>query len=191
MATWKMPYFNRPYPQQWTAQNLVMNLKSRDASFGVRFIMPVDQYQKTMRSGKYAILIILLTFISLFFTEIIQKKKVHFLQYLLIGAAMTVYYTLLLSFSEQLGFNAAYLIASIATIVLIGFFIAGVLKHKKPALVFAAILSVFYSFIYVIIQLQDLALLFGSVGLFLIIAIIMFLSARIDWNKDSSAGIVV
>jgi inner membrane protein len=191
MATWKMPYFNRPYPQQWTAENSIMNVKSRDASFGVRFIMPVDQYQKTMRSAKYAILIILLTFISLFFTEVIQKRKVHFLQYLLIGAAMTVYYTLLLSFSEQMGFAIAYLIASIATIVLIGFFIAGVLKHRKPAIVFAAILSVFYSFIYVIIQLQDLALLFGSVGLFVIIAIMMFLSARIDWNKDSSAGLVV
>jgi inner membrane protein len=104
---------------------------------------------------------------------------------------MIVYYTLLLSLSEQMGFTAAYLIASIATIVLIGFFIAAVLKHRKPALVFAAILSIFYSFIYVIIQLQDLALLFGSVGLFLIIAIMMFLSARIDWNKDSSAGLVV
>lgn len=190
-ATWKMPYFNRPYAQQWTAENSIMDVKTSDASFGVKFILPVDQYQKTMRSAKYAILIILLTFISLFFTEIIQKRKVHFLQYLLIGAAMTVYYTLLLSFSEQMGFTAAYLIASVATIALIGFFIAAVLKSKKPAMVFAAILSIFYSFIYVIIQLQDLALLFGSVGLFLIIAVMMFLSARIDWNKDSSAELAV
>jgi inner membrane protein len=191
MATWKMPYFNRPYPQQWTAENSIMNVKTRNASFGVKFILPVDQYQKTMRSAKYAILIILLTFISLFFTEIIQKRKVHFLQYMLIGAAMTVYYSLLLSFSEQMGFTVAYLIASIATIVLVGLFIAAVLKHRKPAIVFAAILSVFYSFIYVIIQLQDLALLFGSVGLFIIIGIMMFLSARIDWNKDPSAESVV
>lgn len=190
-ATWKMPYFNRPYAQQWTAVNSIMDVKTSDASFGVKFILPVDQYQKTMRSAKYAILIILLTFISLFFTEIIQKRKVHFLQYLLIGAAMTVYYTLLLSFSEQMGFTAAYLIASIATIALNGFFIAAVLKSKKPTMVFAAILSVFYSFIYVIIQLQDLALLFGSVGLFLIIAVMMFLSARIDWNKESSAELAV
>ncbi|RYY25038.1 MAG: cell envelope integrity protein CreD [Sphingobacteriaceae bacterium] len=191
MATWKMPYFNRPYAQQWMAENSIIDVKTSDASFGVKFILPVDQYQKTMRSAKYAILIILLTFISLFFTEIIQKRKVHFLQYLLIGAAMTVYYTLLLSFSEQMGFTAAYLIASVATIVLIGFFIAGVLKSRKPAMVFAAILSVFYSFIYVIIQLQDLALLFGSVGLFLIIAVMMFLSAKINWSKDSAAELAV
>ena len=190
-AIWKMPYFNRPYAQQWTSENSIMDVKTGDASFGVKFILPVDQYQKTMRSAKYAILIILLTFISLFFTEIIQKRKVHFLQYLLIGAAMTVYYTLLLSFSEQMGFAIAYLIASVATIALIGFFIAAVLKNRKPAMVFAAILSIFYSFIYVIIQLQDLALLFGSVGLFLIIAVMMFLSARIDWNKDSSAELAV
>lgn len=185
-ATWRMPYFNRPYAQQWMAVNSQMNAEASDASFGVKFILPVDQYQKTMRSAKYAILIILLTFISLFFTEIIQKRRVHFLQYLLIGAAMTVYYTLLLSFSEQMGFMVAYLIASMATIALIGFFVASVLKNRKPAIVFAAILSIFYSFIYVIIQLQDLALLFGSVGLFLIIAVMMFFSARIDWNKDST-----
>ena len=190
-ATWKMPYFNRPYAQQWTSENSIMDVKTSDASFGVKFILPVDQYQKTMRSAKYAILIILLTFISLFFTEIIQKRKVHFLQYLLIGAAMTVYYTLLLSFSEQMGFAVAYLIASVATIALIGFFIAAVLKNRKPAMVFAAILSVFYSFIYVIIQLQDLALLFGSVGLFVIIAVMMFLSSKIDWNKGSSAELAV
>jgi len=190
-ATWKMPYFNRPYAQQWTAENSIIDVKTSDASFGVKFILPVDQYQKTTRSAKYAILIILLTFISLFFTEIIQKKKVHFLQYLLIGAAMIVYYTLLLSFSEQTGFAVAYLIASVATIALIGFYIVAILKNRKPAMIFTAILSVFYSFIYVIIQLQDLALLFGSIGLFLIIAVMMFLSARIDWNRDSSAELAV
>lgn len=186
-----MPYFNRPFPQQWTEENSVVDAKSSDPSFGVKFILPVDQYQKTMRSAKYAILIILLTFISLFFTELLNKKKVHFLQYVLIGSAMIVYYTLLLSFSEQMGFTVAYLIASVATVMLISTFIAVVLKNRKPAIIFATILGVFYSFIYVIIQLQDLALLFGSVGLFLIIGVMMFLSARIDWNKGPSAELAV
>jgi inner membrane protein len=183
MATWKLPYFNRPFPQQWVEENTVLNTGKNEASFGVKFILPVDQYQKTMRSAKYAILIILLTFISLFFTEFLNKRKVHLLQYVLIGAAMTIYYTLLLSFSEQVGFNIAYLIASIATVTLIGIFISALLKNKKPALIFVGILTIFYSFIYVIIQLQDLALLFGSVGLFLTVAALMLLSSKIDWNK--------
>ena len=136
-----------------------------------------------MRSAKYAILVILLTFISLFLTEFFNKRKVHLLQYILIGAAMTIYYTLLLSFSEQVGFKLAYLIASAATILLVSVFIASLIKSIKPAIIFAGILTVFYSFIYIIIQLQDLALLFGSVGLFIIIALLMHFLGKIDWEK--------
>jgi inner membrane protein len=188
-ATWKMPYFNRPFPQQWEDVNTQINTEKSGGAFGVKFILPVDQYQKTMRSAKYSILIILLTFISLFFTEMLNKKKVHLLQYVLIGAAMTIYYTLLLSFTERVGFNYAYLIASLATVTLISVFIAMLLNNKKPALIFGAILSVFYGFIYVIIQLQDLALLFGSIGLFFIIAVLMYLSAKMDWTKRTEQEI--
>jgi inner membrane protein len=185
-ATWKMPYFSRVYPQQWIEEKTVFAADKSDSTFGVKFILPVDQYQKTMRSAKYSILVILLTFISLFFSELINKKKIHLLQYVLIGAAMTIYYTLLLSFSEQVGFNSAYLIASAATIILIGLFIATVLKNRRPAIVFAGILTVFYSFIFVIIQLQDLALLFGSIGLFIIVSVLMYLSSRMEWTKSSA-----
>lgn len=182
-AAWKMPYFNRPFPQQWVETSSSLNITNKDATFGVKFLLPIDQYQKTMRTAKYAILIILLTFVSLFFTELLNKKKVHLLQYILIGAAMTIYYTLLLSFSEQVGFNIAYLIASVATVTLIATFIAALLKNPKAALVFGSILTIFYGFIFVIIQLQDLALLFGSIGLFIIISSMMYLSAKIDWSK--------
>jgi inner membrane protein len=185
-ANWKMPYFNRPFPQQWEEVNSVLKTDDK-ASFGVKFMLPVDQYQKTMRTAKYSFLIILLTFISLLFTEMIQNKKVHLLQYVLIGAAMIIYYTLLLSFSEQVGFNYAYLIASVCTIVLIGLFMASLLKNKKAALILSSILSIFYGFIFIIIQLQDLALLYGSIGLFIIVATIMYLSSKIDWSKKQSA----
>lgn len=181
-ATWKMPYFNRPFPQQWEDVNSVLRVDDK-ASFGVKFMLPVDQYQKTIRTAKYSFLIILLTFISLLFTEMIQKKKIHVLQYVLIGAAMVIYYSLLLSFSEQVGFNMAYLIASVSTIVLIGLFIASLLKNKKTAILFSTILSVFYGFIFIIIQLQDLALLYGSIGLFIIVATLMYLSSKMDWSK--------
>ena len=204
-ANWKLPFYNRPFPQQWMAEQTIINTviggaekdlppsietavnpdkQTNDAYFGVNFKLPVDQYQKTMRSAKYSILVVLLTFLSLFFTELLYKRKVHLLQYVLIGAAMVIYYTLLLAFSEQVGFNMAYVIASIATVALVSSFITVLLKDKKPALIFGGILSIFYTFIYVIIQLQDLALLFGSVGLFVTVAVLMYLSTRIDWSKE-------
>lgn len=196
-ADWLLSYYNRPYPQQWEGDKIITPKKDKndsdlssekadDNTFGVKFIVPVDQYQKTMRTAKYAILIIMLTFISLFFMEFLQKKKIHLLQYILISAAMIVYYTLLLSFSERVGFNIAYLIASLSTILLISSFIKALLKSIKPALIFAAILSIFYGFIFVIIQLQDLALLSGSIALFVVVAVLMYLSAKIDWSKKSS-----
>jgi len=194
-AAWNLPYYNRPYPQQWTEENTVLNTadtvvkgsnnSDTRAVFGVDFLLPVDQYQKTTRTTKYAILVILLSFLSLFFTELLNKKSVHFLQYVLIGAAMTIYYTLLLSLSEQVGFNIAYIIASVATTGLIGTFIWSLLKNSKAALLFAGILTVFYSFIFVILQLQDMALLVGSVGLFVIIAALMYLSQKISWDKNN------
>ena len=202
-ATWKMPYYNRPYPQQWIEENTILNpadtlVKGSNnsdtrAAFGVDFLLPVDQYQKTTRAAKYAILVILLSFLSLFFTELLNKKSVHFLQYVLIGASMTIYYTLLLALSEQMGFNIAYIIASGATISLIGTFIWSLLKNSKAALLFAGILTVFYGFIFVILQLQDMALLVGSVGLFVIIAALMYLSQKISWekNKEEEPGTVL
>jgi inner membrane protein len=196
-ATWKMPYYNRPYPQQWIEENTVLNTTDTQvqgtnnsdsrAVFGVDFLLPVDQYQKTLRTAKYAILVILLSFLSLFFTELLNKQRVHFLQYVLIGAAMTIYYILLLSLSEQVGFNLAYIIASAATIGLIGTFIWSLLKNRKAALLFAGILTMFYSFIFVILQLQDLALLVGSIGLFVIVALLMYLSQKITIKKHDHA----
>src|SRR5690606_33124410 len=157
--------------------------------FGIQFLQPVDHYQKAERTAKYAILIIVLTFVALFFAEVITKRRIHIIQYVLIGAAMIVYYTLLLSFSEHVGFNAAYAIASVATIALIGGFIAKLLRRRRVALIFSAILAIFYVFIFVIIQLQDMALLFGSIGLFITVALLMYFSGRINWASDGTEGV--
>ena len=184
-AHWRMLYYNRPFPQQWAGDDTLLNnhAKQTQASFGVKLRLPVDEYQKTTRTSKYAILIILLTFISLFLTELIRKQRIHSFNYILIGAAMIVYYILLLSFSEQIGFAYAYLVASVATVGLITAFIASLLKTKLAAVVFACILSVFYVFIYVIIQLEDFALMLGSIALFIIIAVLMYFSRKINWDK--------
>jgi inner membrane protein len=184
-AHWRMLYYNRPFPQQWAGDDSLLNntTKQKNSAFGVKLRLPVDEYQKTTRTSKYSILIILLTFISLFLTELIRKQKIHSFNYILIGAAMVIYYTLLLSFSEQIGFTGAYLVASAATVALITTFIASLLKNKLAALVFACILSVFYTFIFVIIQLEDLALMIGSIALFIIIAVLMYFSRKINWDR--------
>lgn len=188
-GNWKMSGFNRPFPQQWEGGTKSLSDQNKaKASFGVKFLLPVDQYQKTMRSAKYSILIILLSFISLFFIELLKKIKVNLLQYVLTGVAMVIYYSLLLSFTEQIGFTIAYLVASIATILLVSTFIGAFLRNRKTAFAFAGILSVFYTFIYVIIQLQDMALLFGSIGLFITIACLMYFSVKINWNKNQPAA---
>ncbi len=185
-AKWHMMYYNRPFPQQWVNNDTVLTAKKERANavFGVRMQLPIDQYRKILRTTKYSTLIILLTFISLFLAEIIKKQRVHVFNYILIGAAMVVYYTLLLSFAEQVGYNWAYLISSVSTIVLIAVFTASLLKQQTVAILFTFILSVFYGFIFIIIQLETLSLLFGSVALFIIVATLMYFSRRISWDRE-------
>lgn len=179
-ATWKVLHFNRPFSQQWTEDN--QNLSGAD--FGVKLLVPVDQYQKSMRTSKYGVLIIVLTFISLFMVEVTQKIRIHPFQYILIGAALIIYYSLLLSISEQLGYDLAYLLASSATVLLITFYSISFLRKIRLAVLLSLLLTIFYSFIFVIIQLQDFSLLIGSIGLFLIIGILMFFSRKISWYKE-------
>lgn len=184
-ARWRMLYYNRPFPQQWiNGDSVLTNKKANEqASFGVKLRLPVDQYQKTTRTTKYSTLIILLTFVSLFFTELIRRQRVHIFNYILIGVAMIIYYILLLSFAERFGYNIAYLIASVATIGLISVFTASLLQNKQMALLFAFILTAFYGFIFILIQLEQLSLMIGSVLLFFIIALLMYFSRKINWEK--------
>ena len=151
------------------------------SAFGVILLSPFDAYAQTMRSLKYAILVIALTFFAYFFTEIFQRRPVHPLQYILIGMALVVFYALLLSFSEYILFPTAYIIASSATIILLSWYTYSIFKKWKTSVIFAFLLSVLYLFIYVLIQMQDNALLFGSIGLFALLTLAMYLSKKIDW----------
>ncbi|NJN42383.1 MAG: cell envelope integrity protein CreD [Flammeovirgaceae bacterium] len=178
-ASWKILHFNRPFSQQWTEDDV--NLSG--ANFGVKLLVPVDQYQKSIRTSKYGVLIIILTFISLFLVEVTQKLRIHPFQYILIGVALIVYYSLLLSISEQLGYNVSYFISSAATILLISLYSLSFLRKMKLTVLLSILLAIFYSFIFVIIQMQDYSLLIGSIGLFLIVGVLMFFSRKIAWYK--------
>lgn len=179
-ADWKISQFNRDFPKISVNSS---NIKyAVDASaFGVVLLSPFDAYAQTMRSLKYAILVIALTFFAYFFTEIFQRRPVHPLQYILIGMALVVFYTLLLSLSEYILFSTAYLTAAAATVILLGWYTYSIFKKGKTTFIFALLLSALYTFIYVLIQMQDNALLFGSIGLFILLALAMYLSRKIDW----------
>ncbi len=186
-AQWKSLSFKRKFPQQWRETRSAKNDTSTyytniyNSSFGADFYIPVNAYQKTTRSVKYSFLCIVLTFAFFFIVETTNKKSVHPLQYGLIGVALILFYVLLLSFSEYIGFNVAYLIASAGTIGLIGWFINGILQSGKLTVILSMVLLLTYSYIFTILQLQDYALLLGSIGLFITLFVIMYFSRKIQW----------
>jgi len=183
MATWNILHFNRPFSQQWKDSNQELV----GSEFGLKLLVPVDQYQKSIRTAKYGILVIMLTFVALFLVEITQKIRIHPFQYILIGAALIIYYTLLLSLSEQMGYNAAYWISTLATVTLISVYSTSFLKVRRLCFMLASLLIIFYSFIFIIILQQDYSLLIGSIGLFLIVGTLMYFSRKVNWYKDSPA----
>jgi len=179
-ATWKVLSYNRPFAQKWINDDQSLS----GSEFGVRLLIPADQYQKSIRTAKYGALIILLAFTALFLVEITTKIRIHPFQYILIGVALIIYYTLLLSLSEQVGYNIAYGISSVATIFLVSFYASSFLQKKSILFLFTTLMTFFYAFIFVIIQAQDFSLLIGSIGLFLIIGLLMYFSRNIKWYGD-------
>ncbi|MNK16809.1 Inner membrane protein CreD [compost metagenome] len=218
-ASWEIPSFNRKLPQQWTGDarpiyqfdnnhsngnegneqkaaqtvtNTVAsanNLLDNTDMITINFLPDINNYQKTTRVAKYGILVIILTFTSLLFTEVIKKKRIHIIQYILIGAAMILFYTLLLALSEHIGFNLAYLTASVATVMLIGSFIKSITKDQKSALLLSSILALFYLFIYILMQLRDYSLIAGTIGIFIILAILMRVSTKINWYQFDNSHV--
>ncbi len=181
-ANWKVLHYNRPFSQQWNTSDE----KLSGSDFGVKLLVPVDQYQKSIRTSKYGQLIIILTFVALFLVEITRKIRIHPFQYILIGVALIIYYTLLLSFSEQVGYNIAYWIASTSTVALISFYSISFLKTRGLVALFTTLLLIIYSFIFVIILQQDFSLLLGSIGLFMIVGALMYFSRKVSWYKDAT-----
>lgn len=176
-AHWKVLNFNRNFPQEWIDTEFAVT----NSDFGVTLVKTADHYQKCSRSTKYAILIILLVFLSFFLNEILTKQKIHPFQYILVGFAVLVFYLLLLSLSEQLGFNAAYLISAVAVTGMVLAYAKSFLKTWTNAMMLTLILALSFGFIFVLMQLETLALLTGSIGLFFILGLTMFLTRKIDW----------
>ncbi len=180
IASWYITSLGRNYPQKWKENEVDMS--SLEASgFGVNLVVPVDTYLKSTRSVKYGLLFIVLPFLTFFLFELLSGKKIHPFQYLLVGFAVCIFYLLLLSLSEHLGFNVSYLLASSATIGLISFYSSAVLITWRKASMLTVILCALYIYLYVVLQSEDYALLIGSLGLFGILGAVMFITRKLDW----------
>lgn len=151
----------------------------------IDFRYPVNDYQMNMRAVKYAIMFIALTFLVFFLVELISRKRIHPMQYILVSCGLILFYTLLLALSEHVGFDWAYLISSAAIVSLITAYTLSIFTKRKQSLMMGGFLIMLYLYLYVILQLEDLALLFGSIGLFIALAIVMFVSRKINWYNLS------
>jgi inner membrane protein len=176
-ASWKILHLNRNYPQSWTGNAYAV----KESAFGVKLLLAIDEYQKTTRTAKYAIMFFALTFLSFFMAEVMTRRVIHPIQYVLIGLALVIFYTLLLSISEQVNFNTAYVISSAAIIALITAYTRSVQSNWRATGIIFGILTILYGFLYIILQLQDYALLLGSIGLFVILGLVMYITRKIDW----------
>jgi inner membrane protein len=151
------------------------------SAFGVELQLPVDEYQKTARATKYAMVMVFLTFVTFFFVEVLGGRRIHPVQYLLVGFAITLFYLLLLSFSEYIPFGGAYGLAGLAVLALVSLYAKAIFGEWRLAGMVAGLLALFYGYFYVLLQLEAYALLFGSLGLLATLAVVMYLSRSVDW----------
>ncbi|MCB1167365.1 MAG: cell envelope integrity protein CreD [Leptospiraceae bacterium] len=180
-SRWSASFFGRGYGQQFVAseQSSYSNLSS--SSFGLELVMPVDHYQKSERAVKYAILFLIVTFTGYFLFEIFGTRRIHPVQYLMVGSAMVIFYVLFTSFSEHIDFTLSYSIAALAVILLIGLYTWAILQDRSRALIAGGLMTGLYSYLYVVLTREDTALLLGSVALFTLLAVVMYLTRNVDW----------
>lgn len=178
-SEWKVTNLNRNFPQMWTGSEF----KPAADSFGVEFILQADHYQKSLRSAKYGILFIALTFLVLLFAEMSSGENMHILSYLLVALALVLFFSLLNALSEHIGFNPAYLAASASTITLIVLFLRKLVRKGRTVFLAGGMLVFLYTFTFILLTLNDYAYLAGNIGLFILLALTMGLSLRLKAVK--------
>lgn len=185
-ADWKVLQINRNFPQHW--QGATQESKIHTGEFGVQLIKPSDAYQKSIRSIKYALMNIALTFLIFFVVEVMTKTRFHPLQYIMVGLSIVLFYILLISISEHFGFDKAYLVSAIAVIAMIFMYSLSVFRSKKFSTYLLSLISLNFGFIYITLQLQDYALLLGAVVMTVILALVMYTTRNVDWYRLGETG---
>lgn len=179
-ANWSVTHLNRSFPQVWTGKSYA----PADDAFGVDLIMEADHYTKAERSAKYGVLFIALTFLVLLIIELRSAERIHIFYYLLTALALILFFSLLTALSEHIGFNPAYLISATATIGLLTAFFRSLLKKGWMVLLISGLLTALYVFIFFLLSMKDYAFLVGNIGLFVILAVLMIMSAKYRLFKE-------
>lgn len=187
-ARWQVLELNRSYRQAWM-EHEVAEATLLQSAFGVGLYQAVDVYQRGERAIKYALLFIALTFLTFFAWEQVGRIRIHPLQYLLVGLALSVFYLLLIALSEHLAFSLAYVIASAGLILLIGIYVAGALRSRARGGVAGTAMTIVYGLLYVLVLSEDYALLLGAIILFVALAAVMLVTRKIDWYGAAGARI--
>jgi len=180
-AKWRVPHLARSVPNAWMLSDGGLDRFSQH-QFGVTFYQPVDFYDLVMRAVKYGVLFLAVGFMGVFVLELLSDKRVHAVQYLFVGIAMVFFYVLLLSFAEHIGFTKAYIVASAATGGMLATYVAKALDSARSGLMMASLFTLLYGFLFLILQLEDYALLAGAVLGFLALTATMFATLKIDWS---------
>ncbi|MEO9965142.1 MAG: cell envelope integrity protein CreD [Reichenbachiella sp.] len=183
-ARWNILKLNRNLPESWISKNQIEKMEA--SKFGVDLILPLDDYQKSMRSSKYGVMTIALTFLIFFLVEILHKRKIHPFQYILVGLALCLFYILLVSITEHSNFNVAYGISTFGIVTMITLYALSIFQAHKLVMVLVSTLIGIYGFLFVTLQLVDYALLMGSLGLTLILGATMYFTRNINWYNLNS-----
>lgn len=181
-ASWQTNYFATNLKElfnQCLFRNECTLFKQRN--MGVNLVDSVNHYLKNYRASNYAILVIVLIFASFFLLEVLRDEPIHPVQYGFVGLALAVFYLLLISLSEHLGFNIAYLLSALASAILLSVYVAGMLKNSKHGGLFLCGVLFLYSLLYGLLSAEDYALLMGSVLVFVVLSLIMMLTRRVNW----------
>ena len=190
-AQWQVAGYGRDYPGQWSSAGE----NARDAAcrmnsgmFGVQLIQPVNFYTLSQRSVKYALLIVTLTFLCFFMFEILNRLKIHPMQYLLVGFSLSLFYLLLISFSEHIGFFPAYVLSAVACVMLITWYARSFLGSSRSSLITGGVLSGAFALFYIMLQHEGYSLVMGASSLFFIVALVMGLTRKLDWYSVFKAA---
>ena len=196
-AEWNIASFNTSFTKYWTSDENSNRLNNIDNNqyytsnqesnnVLISFLLLNDNYQKTSRSVKYAILFIFIPFFVLFLCEVLSKKRIHPVQYILIGIANAIFYLLLLAISEHINFNISYFLSALMVTALTSIYIGYIIKSPRYTISMAIVESLIYIFLFGILQLTDYALLMGTLGLFAVIALAMYFTRNVDWYGENN-----
>lgn len=190
-ASWSVPHLARSVPQVWSIGGGPAAAYSLDRfaphQFGVQFYVPIDYYDLVNRAAKYGLMFLAAAFMAVFVLELTSRKSVHPVQYILVGLSMILFYALLLSLAEHVGFPLAYVIASGATGSMLSLYVGYALSSAAKGLIMFTVFLILYGLLYLILRLEDYALLAGTLAGFVMLTVTMFATLRVDWSGGGPA----